>query len=122
MVLAPGEYLLIVRDLVAFSQTLPIPDGVQVFEWTDGRLANSSEKIQLSKPGDEDEDGTRSWIRVDRVVYSDGSHGDDFATGIDPWPVEADGQGGALIRIDPQAYGNDPANWQAGAASSGSAN
>jgi len=30
---------------------------------------------------------------------------------VDPWPVEADGQGKSLSRIDPQTYGNDPANW-----------
>jgi hypothetical protein len=47
------------------------------------------------------------------VVYSDGLHPDDFATGVDPWPLQADGYGGSLTRIDPAAYGNDPANWQA---------
>ena len=31
--------------------------------------------------------------------------------GVDPWPLQADGFGGSLTRIDPAAYGNDPANW-----------
>ncbi len=120
--LAPGQCLMVVKDLVTFSQVYAVPNSVQVFEWGNGRLSNGQEKIQLSKPGDEDDDGKRSWIRVDRVVYSDGSHGDDFAAGIDPWPASTDGQGLSLTRIDPHAYGNDPANWQAAAPSPGVAN
>jgi len=121
VVLAPGDCLLLVKDLVAFSQTYSVPDGVQILEWVDGRLSNGSEKIQLSKPGDADPDGTQNWVRVDRVVYSDGSHGDDFADGMDPWPTSADGQGLALTRIDLQAYGNDPINWEAAAPRPGTA-
>ncbi|HER34747.1 MAG TPA: hypothetical protein ENO19_04705 [Halothiobacillaceae bacterium] len=94
-----------------------IPGGVQVFAWGAGSLANDGEKIQLSKPGDED-DGQRHWIRVDRVVYSDGSHPE----GADPWPAEADGYGLSLTRIDPTAYGNDPINWDATSPSLGSTN
>ncbi len=120
--LAPGQCLLLVKDLVTFSQTFVVPDRVQILEWADGRLANSQEKIQLSKPGDEDADGTRSWVRVDRVVYSDGSHDEDFTSGIDPWPASADGQGLSLNRINPHAYGNDPINWQAAVPSPGSIN
>jgi len=66
-----------------------------------------------------DTDGTRHWIRVDRVVYSDGSHPGDFAEGVDPWPTKADGQGSSLTRLDPAAYGNDPANWDAATPSPG---
>jgi hypothetical protein len=86
---------------------------VRVLAWGAGKLANGSEKVQLSRPGDEDGDGGRHWIRVDRVVYSDGGHPEDFAAGVDPWPVAADGGGSALGRIDAMAYGNDPANWRA---------
>jgi hypothetical protein len=67
-----------------------------------------------------DAEGGPTWLRVDRVVYSDGVHGSDFAGGTDPWPVEAAGAGQSLQRIDLTAYGNDPANWQAGAPSPGS--
>jgi hypothetical protein len=59
---------------------------------------------------------------VDRVVYSDGSHPQDFAEGVDPWPVEADGQGSSLNRTARSDYGNDPANWHAALPSPGSAN
>jgi len=30
-----------------------------------------------------------------------------------PWPVEADGLGGLLERLDSGEYGNDPINWRA---------
>ncbi|MBP7050902.1 MAG: lamin tail domain-containing protein [Phycisphaerae bacterium] len=110
--LAPGEYLVLTKDLTAFKATYTVPAGVQVLAWTFGRLTNGGEKVQLSRPGEREDDGTRQWIRVDRVAYSDGSHPEDFADGVDPWPVAADGQGKSLSRIDPQTYGNDPANWQ----------
>ena len=119
VVLAPGECLIVTKDLASFEVAyVTVPDGVQVFAWGEGKLANGSEKVQLSKPGDADEDEP-TWIRIDRVVYSDGAHPEDFTTGVDPWPVAADGFGGSLIRIDPTAYGNDPANWQAAAPTPG---
>ncbi len=71
-------------------------------------MNNAGEKIQLSKPGDE-EGGTRYYIRVDRVNYSDGSH----PVSDDPWPTEADGYGKSLTRKVPANYGNDPDNWTA---------
>jgi len=111
--LAPGEYLVLAKDLSQFHAQFTVPAGVQVLAWGVGNLANGSEKIQLSRPGEEENDGTRNWIRVDRVVYSDGSQHADFPDGVDPWPVEADGGGKSLSRIDPQAYGNDPGNWKA---------
>ncbi|MHC4799546.1 MAG: lamin tail domain-containing protein, partial [Planctomycetota bacterium] len=119
VVLDPGEYILLVKKLSSFNSRYPAPPGVQIFEWVDGKLDNAGEKVQLSKPGDVDLQSRRQWIRVDRVVYSDGSHSDDFAGGIDPWPIEADGQGLSLSRIVLEAYSNDPANWQAAAPSPG---
>jgi len=118
LVLEPGEYLLLVRDLPAFEAGYPLPAGVPILTWGSGKLANGSEKIQLSKPGS----GADSWIRIDRVVYSDGSNPDEFPASIDPWPAEADGQGASLIRIDPAAYGNDPANWKPALPSPGEPN
>ena len=76
----------------------------------------------MSRPFEVDDEGKVEWIRVDRVFYSDGSQPQDFADGVDPWPVEADGRGKSLGRIDSQAYGNDPENWRAVAPSPGRAN
>ena len=117
--LAPGEYLLLVGDWGEFAKMFNVPDGVQVFEWAEGKLDNGGEKIQLSMPGDVDTDPSRrQWIRIDRVNYSDGSH----PIGADPWPVEPDGIGYSLSRINPADYGNDPVNWQAEIPSPGSVN
>ncbi len=117
--LAPGEYLVLTKDADLLISKYAVPAAVQVFAWGAGSLSNGSEKIQLSKPGDED-DEERHWLRVDRVVYSDGSRPEDFPAGIDPWPTEADGLGSSLTRVDSAAYGNDPANWQADWPSPGS--
>jgi len=119
--LAPGEYLVIAKDADVLAANYTVPAHVQVFAWGAGSLSNGSEKIQLSQPGDEENDAARHWMRVDRVVYSDGSRSDDFPAGIDPWPSEPDGQGPSLSRLDPTAYGNDPVNWQASPPSPGSA-
>ena len=117
-IMAAGEHILLVRNLSAFeSEFGAVPGGVQVFEWSLGKLDNGSEKVQLSKPGDEVE-GTRYYIRVDRVNYSDGSH----PVGEDPWPTEADGAGSSLSRIVPSEYGNDVINWKATSASPGTIN
>ena len=113
MMLEPGECLILTQNALALASTYAVASDVKVVEWGGGRLSDGGEKIELSRPGDEAEDGERQWFRVDRVVYSDGSHGADFADGSDPWPAEADGQGLSLQRIDLAAYGNDPANWQA---------
>jgi hypothetical protein len=75
-------------------------------------LANDGEKLEISKPGDES-GGTRYYIRIDRVNYSDGWHPDNCPGDVDLWPTEPDGDGDSLNRIFPQYYGNDPNNWQA---------
>jgi hypothetical protein len=53
------------------------------------------------------------YIRVDRVNYSDGSHGENFRElGYnDPWPTAPDGTGHSLHRVIDGNYGNDVANW-----------
>jgi hypothetical protein len=120
--LAPGQYLVLAKDLSLFTGKYTVPAGVPVLAWSIGRLTNGGEKVQLSRPFEVDDEGKVEWIRVDRISYSDGSHPQDFADGADPWPVEADGQGQSLSRIDSQAYGNDAENWRAAAPSPGRAN
>lgn len=106
--LPPGGRLLLVKNLVAFQSEFG-PPVVQAIQWTEGSLNNAGEQIQLSMPGDVDELMQRQYIRVDRVVYSDGSH----PVGADPWSTEPDGGGKALVRKLNTEYGNDPVNWQA---------
>jgi hypothetical protein len=111
--LGAGQYLLLVKDTGMFSSRYTAPAEVRVLAWGAGKLVNGMAKIQLSKPGDVDTHGTRQWIRMDRVAYSDGWHPGDFPGGQDPWPMGTNGQGASLSRTDPAAYGNDPANWHA---------
>jgi len=107
--MADGEYLLLVKNMNAFNSRYPaVPIGVRIFEWGPGRLDNGGEKVELSKPAEEVE-GTRYYIRVDRVNYSDGSH----PVGQDPWLSQPDGWGASLSRVSSQHYGNDPNNWSA---------
>ena len=116
-------YLLVVKDPVAFTWRYgAMPAGVEVLGPYDGKLSNGGEKLELSKPGDVDEFGTRYYIRVDRVNYSDGSHPEDCPGGVDLWPIQADGGGKSLARIDPNLYGNDPNNWDANSPSPGTVN
>ena len=108
--IAPDERILLVRDKGAFAAEFPTaPAGTQIYAWSTGGLNNGGEKIQLSKPGDLDEFGEPYWIRIDRVVYSDGLH----PVGADPWPTSADAGGKSLTRKIAADYGNDITNWQA---------
>jgi len=120
--LKPGEYLLLVKDLTLFNTKYSVPQGVKVYSWGAGKLDNAGEKLQISKPGDLDIQGVRHWIRVDRVVYSDGTHPDGAEGATDPWPIDADGLGKSLSKIYPAKYGNDPNNWHAAAPTPGKAN
>jgi hypothetical protein len=116
--MAPGQYILLVRKLSVFKALYSVPAGIPVFEWASGKLDNSGAKLDLTKAFDTDGLGTIGWVRVDRVVYSDGSH----PSGSDPWPKDADGAGYSLSRIRSDRYGNDPTNWKAALPSPGKAN
>jgi hypothetical protein len=116
-------YALVANDPEAFVWRYGSPpSGVQLFGPYDGKLNNGGEKLEISMPGDIDGFGTRHYIRVDRINYSDGSHPEDCPGGIDLWPAQADGGGKSLVRIDPNLYGNDPNNWDANTPSPGSPN
>jgi hypothetical protein len=114
---------MVVKDLPSFiTRYGTMPGGVQVVDDYSGWLSNGGERLQIGMPGDFDELGTRQYIRIDRITYSDGSHPEDCPGGIDYWPPEADGLGKSLSRIDPNDYGNDIANWEAATPSPGTAN
>jgi hypothetical protein len=101
------------------SKYLSVPANVAIFgPFDDKKLSNSGEKVDISMPGDWDND-VLQYIRVDRVKYSDGSHPENCPHGIDLWPKSPDGAGDALHRKVAQEYGNDVANWQAGPPSPG---
>ncbi|HNS19580.1 MAG TPA: lamin tail domain-containing protein [Sedimentisphaerales bacterium] len=119
--LAPGEYLLLVKDVQIFKSQFSSSADVRILSWGMGKLGNAGETIQLSRPGERDSDGVRTWIPVDRIRYSDGSHPEDFPAGVDLWPAQADGQGLSLTRMVPGQYGDNPLNWRALTPSPGTA-
>jgi hypothetical protein len=109
-----GQAVLLVKNLAAFRAAFTAPQGVAVFQWTSGSLDNAGDDLQLYCPV-----SSSTYSLVDEVRYSDGSHGGDFAEGLDPWPVSADGSGLGLDRITLTGPGNDPRNWRAGEPSPG---
>ena len=117
--LPPRGYLLLTKDRALFETRYGVLPSAPILEWGMGRLSDSGEGIEMSRPG-ELTDSIRTWIGVDSVTYSDGAHHDDFPAGLNPWPVQADGRGQSLTRIDATRWGDDPLNWLT-AASSGAA-
>jgi hypothetical protein len=117
-----NSYLLLVKDQTAFIARYGSISGVQVIEDYNGWLSNGGERLQIGMPGDIDEEGTRYYIRIDRVTYSDGSHHEDCPGDVDYWPTEADGHGKSLSRKVSTDYGNDVANWEAASPSPGTVN
>ena len=94
--------LIVAKDPATFTAKYgPLPAGVGLLGPYDGKLSNSGEKLELSKPGDIDENLIRYYILVDKVSYSDTA----------PWPENADGDGASLSRKIASDYGNDPNNW-----------
>jgi len=117
--IAAGEYLLIVKDPAAFAWRYPSVPAEKILGPYDGRLNNAGERLELVMPGDIDESGTLYDIRVDRVVYSDGTHPENAPGAVDLWPTEPDGGGQSLTRMVASGYGNDPDNWTASVPSPG---
>jgi hypothetical protein len=113
---------MVLMDLTAFTARYGDISGIQVLDGYSGRLSNAGERLQIGMPGDIDELGTRHYIRIDRVTYSDGLHPEDCPGGVDYWPTEADGLGKSLSRKEASDYGNDVANWEAAIPSPGAAN
>jgi len=69
-----------------------------------GVLANEGERVGLERPQAPDLPGDGvSWVIVDEADYFGGA----------PWPVDPDGVGRAIERVDALGSGNDPDNWAA---------
>jgi len=105
LTMAPGERILLVKNLGLFTATYGalVPPRVQVFEWVDGSLSNGGEQLQLDRPGPLDAMNEVTYVREDRVKYGDSL----------PWPPAADGHGPSLAKVAEREYGNDHANWVA---------
>lgn len=105
----PANGLLIVTaiDPASFRTKYNVPSAVQILGPYTGSLQDSGELLELKKPDKVDEIAPGvfyvPFITVDAVRYNDKS----------PWPIEADGNGPSLERLNASAYGNDPINWRA---------
>jgi hypothetical protein len=100
----------------AFRTKYGVPGQVPLYGPFRSRLANEGESVALFKP---DPPQTRGpdiglvpYVLVERVAYSSSS----------PWPLDANGAGKSLQRVNGTEYGNDPLNWNAVAPSAGLAN
>ena len=96
---------MIAENLAAFDLRYDVAgNGIPVAGVYTGSLDNDGEKIKLLREGDHEPTGRIPYYRIDYVDYDDAT----------PWPLEADGRGSSLNRIDASQYGNDPINWEAG--------
>lgn len=95
VMLAPGGYFLIVKNLEAFEARYGT--GLPVVGTYPNLLSNAGEQLVFSYAGN---------TAVIDFTYRD----------RDPWPSEPDGSGVSLVLIDPDSVPNhnDPANWRAG--------
>jgi len=107
--LAPGERLILTRNIPAFNAEFSLPTGTPLLEWTTGKLSNNGEAIQLGRPGPTDANNFIQFVRVDRANYQDDA----------PWPTSPDGSGPSLTKISEKEYGNNYINWTALTASPG---
>ena len=99
--LAPGEYVVIVRNLEAFSERYDA-DGINIAGVYTGNLSNGSETLAVRGPGD---------LLLREVAY------------VDAWYPETDGTGPSLTIVDAWGTGNawnDAASWRPSAEIGGS--
>ena len=80
--LAPGEHIVVVRDLPEFTATYPAVAGSQIVGEYQGGLSNGGERVKVEDSGG-------------NVIF------DLDYTDSDPWPEWADGLGGSLVMSDP---------------------
>ena len=96
-----GYALVVPIDPALFRSTYNVPTGVPIYGPYTGALDNAGEDVKLSRPGNAAGSLT-PLVLVDKVKYDDAL----------PWPNVP---GASLARVSASAYGNDAANWVAGA-------
>ena len=107
--LAPGQYGVLVPNVAAFDERYNAAGTILVLGVYSSHLSNSGDTVDIDEIGPRASgtvaplNGYLPSYRVDHVKYQITS----------PWPTQADGDGPALVRIDPADYGNDAQNWWA---------
>ena len=104
---ANAALLVVGIDPAVFRVKHDVTNTVPIFGPWLGTLDNAGESLELYRPDPPEPFGPDAGfvpdILVDKVRYNNQP----------PWPILADGQGAALKRVMPSAYGDDPANWTA---------
>ena len=121
----PLSYLLVVsfdpdRDPASlnwFRRLYGLDTNTPIFGPYQGHLANEGETLGLyfpdhPQPPSAPNPGFVPYVLAEEMHYS----------ALPPWPAGADGTGSSLQRIASVAFGDDPANWQAGLPTPGSVN
>jgi len=113
-----GGYALVVSfdpanavTLAAFRTKYGLTAATPIFGPYTPKLSNNTAALELAAAGPP-VGAEIPWIVVDRVEYRD----------LLPWPVEADGTGKSLQRMDRTVLGNTAANWAAAAPTPGALN
>ncbi|MDP6908458.1 MAG: lamin tail domain-containing protein [Flavobacteriales bacterium] len=94
--IAPGAYVIIAEDSVAFENAF----GVVAFEWNNSSLLNTGEAIVFKSSAGQ---------TVDSVNYG-------IST---PWPSSPNGSGTSLVLCNDTLDNNDPNNWSAATTNAG---
>ena len=100
--IAPGGYLVVARDAARLISTYPALTAANCLGDYSGKLANSGEKVTLSRP-DDPALPNQDFVVVDEVIYGDGP----------TWGKYADGGGSSLELIDADADNRYASNWTA---------
>ena len=111
VVIPPGGVVLVVPTApAAFREKYSVASDVQIFGPYAGALNNAGERLRLLRPDEPTLDGV-PWVTVDEADYRpDGE-----------WPIEADGVGRSLARLDAVLWGHYANAWQASVPAPGSA-
>jgi len=112
----PGEFLLVVRfdpllqptKLADFKALYGLAESVAIVGPYIGGLNDFHEQVDLRRPDIPNLD-PECMCQVAPLVVWDGVHYYDF----DEWPVEADGAGSSLERINARGVSQPPTNWGA---------
>jgi hypothetical protein len=100
--LAPGARTVVVLNSAAFATAWPGNTATIAGTFSAGRLSNGGERLKI-------DDATGS--TVEDFTYDNTL----------PWPVQADGTGATLARVNLLAPSTDPLNWRATTATPGAA-
>jgi hypothetical protein len=114
LTLVPGGRLLVVgfdpvgypATLAAFQKKYALDLGTIIVGPWSGNLNNGGEKLELRRPDNPNLTPTNIFVPyylVEEVAFNNSA----------PWPIDADGSGSSLQRINRALFANDPANWLA---------